>query len=917
MKKKLTVNTLAMGNLKQRKKQYTILIIGIILAMVFSSGIMFFLSCMQSSTEETNRRFYGTQDEVYLKATDIDFENDPLSEFISDYSFAHTIGFAIKDEEKSDIGTAVAYLDEKAVDMYYPYLYEGRLPEDDGEIAVERQALMQLGFENIKLGEQITLTMKIPDGKEFSDKIEKRTFSLVGVICNKKSHICEWDSADEANFLPAAFVNRGEKVALGGKELLVAFVNLKKYEKNYNEENWDWDKYYDASEKVAGISTRYHDETDGTSGTDIRMTMIYSIAFAIILTLVSCLAIVNAFANNLRERKRQIGMLRAVGATKRQIIKIYAREAFIISLISAPISILISYFGVKLITGIMGDDLIFIPKIWILFVGALLGVICVMCAAVIPLIPISRSSPMQAIRNVDYVRKLRRKKIHSQKSFDVSSLLAKRNITLTRSRQIIVSIILAITIIFSCFGFSAMMHEKAEADYNGYEYELGGGPNSGRSFVNLTLDSRGYSDNDIAELRASGYFSEIMATKSGTINIMLDEFTDYQKLMAMCYEFNEGSSVYEEVDHGLTKENYKEISTKISSSYLKFQKKYNYNSLLISADFISIGEEYLEKIKNDEIEGEINLEKLNSGEEIILIAPKEIGAYIETDEVHNYSFLHGRKIGESSLPGEKIEYVETQKRSFKVGDELDLSAICTTLKNSKDFVRTDRKVKIGAILDSAPNGFGWKLSSIYGLGILTTNEASHLFSPEIDYSTIMMNTKNTLDDETDKIISPYLENISLSVPDGRFRNNYEFAKENEQSIRIILFGMICIIGLFLAICGCVVNNALTARIREGKREIGTLRAVGADLKILSSSYIKQLLSVFGWGNGLGFGLYTVGYVLFAVMNKAMKWGKELFEFRILETILMCGVLFLICSLNLYIKIKQEMRHSIVENIREL
>lgn len=647
------------------------------------------------------------------------------------------------------------------------------------------------------------------------------------------------------------------------------------------------------------------------------MTMIYSIAFAIILTLVSCLAIVNAFANNLRERKRQIGMLRAVGATKRQIIKIYAREAFIISLISAPISILISYFGVKLITGIMGDDLIFIPKIWILFVGALLGVICVMCAAVIPLIPISRSSPMQAIRNVDYVRKLRRKKIHSQKSFDVSSLLAKRNITLTRSRQIIVSIILAITIIFSCFGFSAMMHEKAEADYNGYEYELGGGPNSGRSFVNLTLDSRGYSDNDIAELRASGYFSEIMATKSGTINIMLDEFTDYQKLMAMCYEFNEGSSVYEEVDHGLTKENYKEISTKISSSYLKFQKKYNYNSLLISADFISIGEEYLEKIKNDEIEGEINLEKLNSGEEIILIAPKEIGACIETDEVHNYSFLHGRKIGESSLPGEKIEYVETQKRSFKVGDELDLSVICTTLKNSKDFVRTDRKVKIGAILDGRPSGFGWEFPWIDGIGILTTNSASRYFAPEVDYNSLYLKAKGEVDDETDKIISPYLENISLSVPDGRFRNNYEFAKENEQSIRIILFGMICIIGLFLAICGCVVNNALTARIREGKREIGTLRAVGADLKILSSSYIKQLLSVFGWGNGLGFGLYTVGYVLFAAMNKAMKWGKELFEFRILETILMCGVLFLICSLNLYIKIKQEMRHSIVENIREL
>ena len=43
MKNKLTVNTLAMGNLKQRKKQYTIMIIGIILAMIFTSGVPFFI----------------------------------------------------------------------------------------------------------------------------------------------------------------------------------------------------------------------------------------------------------------------------------------------------------------------------------------------------------------------------------------------------------------------------------------------------------------------------------------------------------------------------------------------------------------------------------------------------------------------------------------------------------------------------------------------------------------------------------------------------------------------------------------------------------------------------------------------------------------------------------------------------------
>ena len=63
MKKKLTITNLALGNLKQRKKQYTTLIIGIVLAMFFSSSVLFFISCLISSNEEHDKRtvgdFYG------------------------------------------------------------------------------------------------------------------------------------------------------------------------------------------------------------------------------------------------------------------------------------------------------------------------------------------------------------------------------------------------------------------------------------------------------------------------------------------------------------------------------------------------------------------------------------------------------------------------------------------------------------------------------------------------------------------------------------------------------------------------------------------------------------------------------------------------------------------------------------------
>ena len=64
MKKKLTINTLALGNLKQRRKQYTIMIIGIILAMVFSSSIVFFMFSATETSNEERAQQRGKQSSI-------------------------------------------------------------------------------------------------------------------------------------------------------------------------------------------------------------------------------------------------------------------------------------------------------------------------------------------------------------------------------------------------------------------------------------------------------------------------------------------------------------------------------------------------------------------------------------------------------------------------------------------------------------------------------------------------------------------------------------------------------------------------------------------------------------------------------------------------------------------------------------
>ena len=136
-------------------------------------------------------------------------------------------------------------------------------------------------------------------------------------------------------------------------------------------------------------------------------------------------------------------------------------------------------------------------------------------------------------------------------------------------------------------------------------------------------------------------------------------------------------------------------------------------------------------------------------------------------------------------------------------------------------------------------------------------------------------------------------------------------------MKTLVAGVSSIILLLFCIAASLVNNALTSKIRESKREIGTLRAVGASAKELTMVYIHQLLSMFGTGCGLGFGIYMV---VFFSAKFICKFGIHImfpFEFRILTAVAICLVLFAVCSFNLYSKVKKQMKYSIVENIREL
>ena len=127
--KKLTFNSLAFGNLKHRKKQYTLLIIGIILSMVFSSSVLFLVTSAFSTIEEARYKKFGKEDCIFYNLQNYKNVDECLEEYYDSFGFAHVLGYLSPIGGEKETGTVVAWLDDTAVDIYNLNIKEGRLPK--------------------------------------------------------------------------------------------------------------------------------------------------------------------------------------------------------------------------------------------------------------------------------------------------------------------------------------------------------------------------------------------------------------------------------------------------------------------------------------------------------------------------------------------------------------------------------------------------------------------------------------------------------------------------------------------------------------------------------------------------------------------------------------------------------------------
>ncbi|MCL7486572.1 MAG: ABC transporter permease [Desulfobulbaceae bacterium] len=165
----------------------------------------------------------------------------------------------------------------------------------------------------------------------------------------------------------------------------------------------------DATNKIQGMFPNIGTMTRGSIGANVRTTLrdITSV-FSITILISSALAVLLAwstFTALANERRREVGILRAIGAHRSHIMKMFLSEAAIISLLGGIIGIGIGNYLIHHLAG--NFDLlsklgayasISMLNVMYSIIAMLVGIGVCLIGAAIPVIRLARMEPLQAIK---------------------------------------------------------------------------------------------------------------------------------------------------------------------------------------------------------------------------------------------------------------------------------------------------------------------------------------------------------------------------------------------------------------------------------------------------------------------------------------------------------------------------------------
>lgn len=485
---KYTIKTLI-----KNKTRTIVTIIGIILSAAMITAVASLITSVQNYLIETaimnNGNWHGT---VY-SASKEQIENIKQNSNINQISITDEIGYSLLDTVTNETKPYlyVQGMDGNFFSMMPVNVKKGRLPENSTEILLPFH-LLRLGGIEYEIGDTITLNLgtRYQNGK---------------VLNQRDSYVSDEEGEEELKitgektYTVVGFYENPsfEPYMAPGYTALTVTDNETDYATIYLKLNSAKQIYDFTFENFPDNNSDFNYDLlrlTGSSNESSYNAVLYSLGtiLIIIIMLASIALIYNAFSISISERTKQFGLMKSIGATKRQLKKSVLFEAFSLSLIGVPIGIACGLLGIditlKLTKNIMMASLnsllnessvpltLSFSPVTIL-IALFVGVVTVLISAYIPVKRVMKVSAIESIRQTNDI-KIKANKVKTSKLtyrlFGFEGMIARKYFKRNKRRYLatIISLFVSIVIFVSASSFCTYLQKGVGDVYMSENYDI-------------------------------------------------------------------------------------------------------------------------------------------------------------------------------------------------------------------------------------------------------------------------------------------------------------------------------------------------------------------------------------------------------------------------------------------------------------
>ena len=504
-------------SLKENKTRTIVTIIGIILSVAMFTATMEAFVTVQSYLVNYAETYNGKYHVGFYDIKTEDVSKITEDERVEKYTYIQDIGYAeIGSSNEAKPYLYIAGVPTDFTDVMPIHLTEGRLPENSSEIVVSDH-LYSNGGVQLKLGQKITLQVGQRQWTDLLNISEEEYKALDGDNWQKLTQqrpFCQPDgekaeevliNTKEKTYTVVGFCVRPDRSSIEpysapgytaftinepGNTNLQSVYTVLKNPIEYNKFNADI--LISLSGTVIGSTTNYDLLMYSFNSFDSAFPVLVVGLLSILIGLIvfgSVSLIYNSFSISVSERTKQFGILKSIGATKKQIRKSVLYEAAVLCVIGIPIGLVSGCLGIAITFHFLSDSIstfladltdlkmqfVFSPLA--IIAASALSFITVIISAYIPARKAIKINPIESVRQSNEI-KIKRRSVKvsplTQKLFGFEATLSSKNFKRNKRKYCttVFSLFVSVVLFISASSLATYFTDIVEAESQDMNYDV-------------------------------------------------------------------------------------------------------------------------------------------------------------------------------------------------------------------------------------------------------------------------------------------------------------------------------------------------------------------------------------------------------------------------------------------------------------